>query len=167
VNLGLPLRQPGQRLGAGIVRTVAYVPAGRFRRTDLERRDEHLSWERPDQAFFAAGACHILAWTFIETYPDAGYGIVAARLECDEHCFHAYVSNGTWAFDHAGWNLEADLLSATEEFEKKAVADRWTVLTDLKTYCRDYDHRPPEAYYADPRPRAQTYLASFPAPHAR
>ena len=36
-----------------------YTPAGVFRRTPAERADQELAWRRPDQAFFAAGACHI------------------------------------------------------------------------------------------------------------
>lgn len=45
-----------------------YRPAGLFRRTDAERADQLLSWQRDDQAFFAAGACHILARRGV--YPD-------------------------------------------------------------------------------------------------
>jgi len=36
--------------------------AGVYRRTQAEREDQLLSWQRGDRAFFAAGACHILAW---------------------------------------------------------------------------------------------------------
>jgi hypothetical protein len=81
----------------------AYVPAAVFRRTDAERRDQELAWNRPDQAFFAAGACHILAWTFLETYPDAGFQIVALRKLGDEHPCHVIATDNHRAFDHAGW----------------------------------------------------------------
>ncbi|MFE2612861.1 hypothetical protein ACFXA2_04510 [Micromonospora chalcea] len=41
---------------------MAVTAAGVFRRTPQERADQRLAWERADQPFFAAGACHILAW---------------------------------------------------------------------------------------------------------
>jgi hypothetical protein len=49
--------------------------AGVYRRTQAERDDQLLSWQRGDRAFFAAGACHILAWTCRELYPGRPIGI--------------------------------------------------------------------------------------------
>ena len=47
------------------------VPAGRFRRTPLERSDQRIAWDRTDEAFFAAGACHVLAYRCAATQPTA------------------------------------------------------------------------------------------------
>jgi hypothetical protein len=51
--------------------------AGTYRRTDLERRDQQVSWERPDKAFFAAGACHVLAWACLEVHADRSLRLAA------------------------------------------------------------------------------------------
>lgn len=53
--------------------------AGTYRRTDLERRDQQVSWERPDKAFFAAGACHVLAWACLEVHADRPLRLAAIR----------------------------------------------------------------------------------------
>jgi hypothetical protein len=41
-----------------------YQPGIVFKRTPEERADIFLAWKRDDKAFFAAGACHILAFLF-------------------------------------------------------------------------------------------------------
>ncbi|GAB2681289.1 hypothetical protein [Kribbella swartbergensis] len=141
----------------------AYVPAGVFRRTDAERRDQGLAWNRPDQAFFAAGACHILAWPFLETYPDAGFQIVALRKIGDEHPSHVIATDNHRAFDHAGWTPLEELLRTTESFEGTQL-ERLPITEPLHDFCKTHNHRPPEAFYSDPRPRARTYLNQFPPP---
>jgi hypothetical protein len=107
----------------------AYVPCGVFRRTDAERRDQELAWNRSDQEFFAAGACHILAWTFLETYPDAGFELVDLRKVSEKDGFHVVASNGRMAFDHAGWTPLDELVGlSVEEFttaETAAFAERF------------------------------------------
>jgi hypothetical protein len=71
-----------------------------------------LSWARDDKSFFASGACHILAYTFFSLHPDKELEIVFLRpagtasggtIGC-----HAYVRQGSWAFDFQGWTLESD-----------------------------------------------------------
>lgn len=43
-----------------------YKPSYLFDRTDEEKIDQFKSWARDDQAFFASGACHILAELFVQ-----------------------------------------------------------------------------------------------------
>src|SRR3954451_12383895 len=92
-----------------------------FRRTPRERADQRVSWERPDQAFFASGACHVLAWACRDAYPDRSIGIAAARFAGEQQVFHVYAVWDGWAFDHWGWNLEPELLAANEVFEGQAL----------------------------------------------
>ncbi|MBE1611454.1 hypothetical protein [Actinopolymorpha pittospori] len=40
---------------------MSYPGCKPYRRTPAQRADQRLAWERPDEAFFASGACHILA----------------------------------------------------------------------------------------------------------
>jgi hypothetical protein len=85
---------------------MSYDPPINYKRTDAERSDQTLAWQRSDKAFFAAGACHILAWTFLEIYPAAGFHPMGLRRVGQAHADHVYVTDGTWAFDHDGWTLE-------------------------------------------------------------
>ena len=43
------------------------------RRTPGAKRDPARQWALPDRVFFAAGACHMLAYAFIERYPHNGF----------------------------------------------------------------------------------------------
>jgi hypothetical protein len=135
------------------------VPArasGEFRRTPRERADQRISWERTDQAFFASGACHVLAWACRELHPDQPIGIAAIRFAGEERAFHVYATWRGWAFDHAGWHVEADLLAVNAEFEGRAI-ERLAITTGLADFCAQHGSRMPEQYWRDPVPRARAY----------
>lgn len=146
---------------------MAYTPTIVFQRTSEERSDPLLAWQRPDQAFFAAGACQILAFTFLETYPESGYRPVLVRPR-QGRGMHVYVTNGRLAFDHAGYTPLTELLEVT----KRAYAERYPgwdcdlvpITTDLVTFCRENDCRSRQDFPFDPWERAQAYLSRFPAP---
>ncbi|WP_245871336.1 hypothetical protein [Asanoa hainanensis] len=138
--------------------------AGIFRRTPLERSDQHVSWDRTDQAFFAAGACHILAWTCRAAYPDRPIAIEALRVE--DQVFHVYARWGTWAFDHSGWSPESALLAVNEAHEGRPL-ERTTITTGLAEFCATHAHRMPDQYWADPLPRALDYLRRHVPPWER
>lgn len=137
--------------------------AGRYRRNDAERRDQRLSWNRPDQAFFASGACHVLAWTCREIHPEVVIGIGAVRFTGERQVFHVFATWQGWAFDYSGWNREADLLRVNQDFEDRPL-DRVEITTDLPTFCSEHHSRMPDQYWADPRPRARAYAAAFAPP---
>jgi hypothetical protein len=143
---------------------LVYQPCALYRRTPAERGDQVVSWAREDQAFFAACACHILAFAFTRIHPEADFSIVALRKVGEPHAFHVYVSNGTWAFDHAGWAREAELLSVTATAEFPAQLEKLRVDGDLRTFCVDQDSRPPHLYAHAPWQRAYDYIASFTPP---
>jgi hypothetical protein len=96
-------------------------PAGMFRRTPVERTDQRVAWERADQAFFAAGACHVLAWACQGLYTDRPVAVAAVRRTGDRHVSHAYSAWNGWAFDHSGWNRETQLLAANSAFERRTL----------------------------------------------
>ena len=68
-----------------------------------------------------------------------------------------------WAFDHAGWNPEVDLLAANRDFERRPL-DRIAIVDDLATFCRAQHHRMPHEYWDDPLPRARDYVSRHPPP---
>ncbi|WP_127504406.1 hypothetical protein [Actinoplanes solisilvae] len=142
------------------------IAAGTFRRTPIERADQRVSWERSDQAFFSAGACHILAWACRDAYPNRSI-ILAAMVKPDEqHPLHVYATWGRWAFDASGWNSEEDLLAVNAEFEGGAIGRR-TVTVGLEEFCTAHIHRRPEQFWRDPIPRARDYVRRFEPPWSR
>lgn len=107
--------QPG--VGAEIQSFVVDLQAASaYRRTQAERDDQLLSWRRADRAFFAAGACHILAWTCRELFPAQPIGIAAVRATDEEQVFHTFATWKDWAFDHCGWHMADDSVRENEDF---------------------------------------------------
>lgn len=139
------------------------VAAGVFRRTPIERSDQWVSWERTDQAFFASGACHILAWACRDAFLERSLVLVSLRFAGEVPSTHAYATWGEWAFDHSGWNAETDLLTANETFEGRAM-ERVEVAGDLAAFCAENHHRMPEQYWRDPWPRARDVVAAHVPP---
>ncbi|MCA3613287.1 MAG: hypothetical protein IOC52_01850 [Methylobacterium sp.] len=43
-----------------------------IRRTPGPKHDQTIRWNLPDRVFFAAGACPILAYAFLERFPRSG-----------------------------------------------------------------------------------------------
>ncbi len=137
------------------VRRSRYEAAGLFRRTEAERADQLLSWQRDDHAFFAAGACHILAWAFTASPWGAGFEIRVIFEPGAAYPVHVYASDGRWAFDHCGWTPESWLLAA---YEHERVM---TVDVSLEEFCARYWHRLPEQYAHSPWERARAYVARY------
>lgn len=142
--------------------------AGEFRRTAGERSDQRVSWERSDEAFFAAGACHILAWACRDAFPEQPVGL-AAMMDADQrHVVHVYATWHRWAYDFSGWHPESELLAVNTDFEGYRI-QRAGIPTDLADFCADHLHRMPHQYWRDPVPRARAYLGRHTppwAPHA-
>ena len=124
----------------------SYLAPARFRRTPQERADQGLSWARPDQAFFAAGACHILAWQFLARHQESGFEIIGIRSPGERQPGHYYVSDGEWAFDHCGWTREQALLTETRRAEAVGTLHRESVHLTLDELCASYWMRPPDAF---------------------
>ncbi|GAA4572767.1 hypothetical protein GCM10023176_36390 [Micromonospora coerulea] len=147
------------------MRVVAAKAAGAFRRTAVERSDQRVAWERTDQAFFASGACHILAWVCRDSYPDRPIEIAGVRLAGDWQVFHAYAVWDGWAFDHSGWNPEPELLTANTAFEGRPLG-RVKIVDSLAEFCETYHSRMPNQYLEDPLPRARDYVSRYTPPWA-
>ncbi len=145
-----------------------HKPSLLFDRTPEERGDIFKSWARSDQAFFAAGACHILADLFVQLHQHEDYRMVYIKPADGFPGNHVYASNGMWAFDHNGWTKEKDLLAATEQ----AYTERypgWSYqkitigpgITALENFCKANNHRLPWQFAHLPWERAHKYILSF------
>jgi hypothetical protein len=137
---------------------VSYEPPALYRRTDAERISQTASWVRPDRAFFAAGACHILTFEFLRARRAEGFVAVGLQRLGQPYYDHVYASNGKWAFDFSGWTLEADLFGATLAFERRTTPniclDRIIVAASLEQLCASTMHGAPDDFADDPRARA-------------
>lgn len=142
-----------------------YKPGITYERTPEEYQNIVLDWQREDKAFFAAGACHILAILFLFLHPDEGYYLVHIKPKHRDKGHHMYASNGTWAFDFIGWTQEKELLEAyTAAYQQKYSGweyDRIVVKEDHRDYIVEVKHRPPEFYLHLPWERAHEYIKQF------
>lgn len=143
-----------------------YKPSLLFDRTPEQRKDPFASWARDDQAFFAAGACHILAEMFRQLHHGEDYQIIFIKPRNNLPGNHVYVTNGTWAFDHNGWTRESELIAATEKAYTTRYPewkyDRIIITDNLETFCRQNNHRQPWQFAYLPWERAYNYIKRFP-----
>jgi len=77
-----------------------YKPSYLFDRTQEERKDPFLFWQREDQSFFAAGACHILADMFRQLHYGEDFEVIFMKAKDGYPGMHVYISYGEWMFDH-------------------------------------------------------------------
>lgn len=146
-----------------------YEPGFIYQRAPEENRDMFLAWQREDKAFFAAGACHILAHMFLSLHYDEDYQLIYIKPKGDYPGNHMYASNGIWAFDFNGWTLEEELLEVTAAAYRQAYptweCERIVIAEGLPAYIAKGQHnlRPPEYFPELPWPRAYAYIQRFPA----
>jgi len=142
------------------------------------KQDPEKRWALPDRVFFACGACHILAFAFLERFPAAGFRAVWIKPAADFTGNHIVVVNAEGlAFDYHGYSGFGRLLS-----HMHAKANRWwpgwnATLTELpqgvlvsEAKSRTYGGlwlREPSQFLHNAMPRAERYLARFPAPAGR
>jgi hypothetical protein len=138
------------------------------RRTPGAKRDPFRQWALPDRVFFAAGACHMLAYAFLERYPGRGFEarwicpaaghtgnhIVLLREDIvfDYHGFSEWPQYWAHTVRRAnqwwpGWS------AAVVSINRRALVSR--------AHARDYDGlwlKEPHEYLGDPLARAHRYL---------
>lgn len=140
------------------------------------KRDPALRWALPDRVFFACGACHILAFAFLERYPHRcrkpawlkprsglpGNHIVIASSDGWVFDYHGYSDRDRF-LDHTfrkaarwwpGWDatlVELPLEALTSEPRSRAIDGLWL--------------REPGQFLHDALPRAHAYLDRFDAPN--
>ena len=126
------------------------------------------SWARNDQAFFAAGACHILADLFVQLHADEDFRMIYLKPHKDFPGSHVYASNGVWAFDHNGWTKESELLKSTQKaYVQKYPGWGYTkhtiepAIDALENFCKANYHRLPWQFAHLPWDRAYKYIKQF------
>jgi hypothetical protein len=136
-----------------------------YRRTPEEKADERLAWARPDRAVFAAGACHVLAYRFIERMPEAEFRAIHIHPRGVDLPYHMFATDGTIAFDFNGFSDDVVLRRVNAEAmrtqDSSWEAEFVVIEDDLETFCRLNNCRPPPMYPGDIIARADRYLDQF------
>lgn len=133
------------------------------------KEDPVRRWNLPDRVFFAAGACHILAYAFLERFPLAAFGPIWVRPRNGFTGNHVFVTDGYLAFDYHGYVPSGQLL---DHFTKRArrifpgwAADLVPVTVSLvnreEARTIGMDIREPTQFLHDALPRAHRYLKRF------
>jgi hypothetical protein len=144
------------------------------RRSQGSKRDPVKQWALPDRVFFAAGACHILAYAFLDAYPDSGFQPVWIRPVNGYTGNHIILIRGEVVFDYHGYSHWSAYWAHTKRranqwwfgWDADSVPVRREALVS-NAQATDYDGlllKEPKQYLFDPLPRARTYLAKFSAP---
>jgi hypothetical protein len=141
-----------------------------YRKSNAEMR-----WALPDRVFFACGACHILAYAFLERYrvPNAKPVWIKPRPGFwGNHIFVAL--DGGWAFDYHGYSRSDAFLDHTWKRARHFWPGWGATLVQLPAEAlisepksRTYDGlwlREPKQFLHDAMPRARAYLDRFPPP---
>jgi hypothetical protein len=146
------------------------------RRTPGSKRDPVKQWALPDKVFFAAGACHILGYAFLEAYPDSGFQPVWIRPISGHTGNHIIVVRDDVVFDYHGYSTWSPYWAHTKRranqcwpgWDAETVAVHREALVS-NAQARGYfglSMKEPKHYLHDPLPRARQFLQKFPAPRA-
>jgi len=142
------------------------------------KRDPIRRWNLPDRVFFACGACHVLAYAFLERYGGSGGRAMWMRPDPGFTGNHVLVvgpgPDPGWAFDYHGYTRPEALLA-----HARRKAARWwpgwgmslaplaveTLVSEpLSRRHEGLWLREPGDFLHNALPRAHAYLGRFPAP---
>ena len=139
-----------------------------------KKRDPVRRWHLPDRVFFAADACHILAFAFLEKYADRGYRPVWIKPGRGFTGNHIAAARGNEAFDYHGFSRLSGLLRHIERkaamwwpgwhYELKELPVSVLVNEAESRRFPGLRLREPTQYLHDALPRAHAFLNRFPAP---
>lgn len=145
-----------------------------YRIEGFKKRDPYLRWGLPDRVFFACGACHILAYAFLQQHRDPSLRAIWLKPDAGFTGNHVYVAGADWVFDYHGYSEPSRFHEHTQRN-----ARRWWPGWDAtpielpmdvlvsEAASRTYDGlwlREPQQFLHNALPRALAYVRRFPAP---
>ena len=135
------------------------------------KNDPVKRWNLPDKVFFAAGACHILAYAFLQKFPDNQFKPYWIKPGRGFRGNHIFVSDGETAFDYRGLTPENELLkNLTQEmverfpgwnYELVEITEEALISERLSRTYKGLWLREPNQYLHNALPRAEAYLADM------
>ena len=145
-----------------------------YRIPAIKKTDPRLRWALPDRVFFACGACHILAYAFMEQYRELNLRAIWLRPDEGFTGNHIYVASADWVFDYHGYSEPSRYHHHTIR-KARLWWPGWSAsLVELpvdvlisEARSRSYDGlwlREPRQFLHDALPRAHGFLKRFPPP---
>ncbi len=145
----------------------------RIRTPNDRKRDQVVRWALPDSVFFASGACHILAYAFLQCSGVLDRKVVWLKPDPGFTGNHIFVQGEAWTFDHHGYSQPEAFLSHTYRKARRYWPGWDASLIELTpdvliSEARSQAHdglwlRVPGQFLHDALPRARAYLTRFPA----
>lgn len=130
-----------------------------------------MRWALPDRVFFACGACHILAYAFLERYGDLGAKAFWIKPRAGHTGNHIFVALDAKAFDYHGLSDRERLIGHYWKRARHIYPDWDATLQELpgdvlisERKSRSYQGlwlREPNQFAQDALPRARTYLERY------
>ena len=125
----------------------------------------------PIDHFFANGACQVLAFAFLERYPELGFHARWIKPAAGFTGNHIYVTDGIKAFDYHGLTTERRLLAFGFKRSRRSFPGWDATLVDLPTDVLVSEQRSrqieglwlrePKQFLYDALPRARSFLDKF------
>ena len=146
----------------------------RSRTKGYSKADQAKRWALPDRVFFDCGACHILAYAFLQRYGTPTMKVLWIKPKAGHTGNHIFVAGGAWAFDYHGYPSREQLLTHNFRRARHCWPGWDATLVELpaeilisEEKSRQIDGlwlREPKQFLQDALPRANAFLARFPAP---
>ena len=146
----------------------------RVRTKGYSKGDPERRWALPDRVFFACGACHILAYAFLERYGAPDMKALWLRPDPGFSGNHIVVATDGWVFDYHGYSRRSRFLAHTYRCARRwwpgwgatlVALPRDVLVSEAKS--RTYAGlwlREPGQFLHDAMPRARAFVDRFPAP---
>lgn len=83
-----------------------------YLRTPEAKADPEAWWQQPDEIFFSAGACHILASAFFRLFPEARFETVMIQPKEGFRGGHVVAANESLVFDAQGFRPRQEFFDA-------------------------------------------------------
>lgn len=149
----------------------------RIRTPHYSKRDPEMRWSLPDRVFFACGACHILAYAFLEAHGAAERTVWWLKPHEGFTGHHVVVEGSGWIFDYHGYSRPEPYWSHTWRRARRWWPGWDASLVHLppevlisEAASRAFDAalwlREPSQFLHDALPRARKFLQRFPVPSA-
>ena len=149
----------------------------RIRTRGYSKRDPDKRWALPDRVFFTCGACHILAYAFLDRYGTSEMSALWLKPDSGYSGNHVFIATDDWVFDYHGYLDRKRYLAHTQKRASQWWSGWSATLVELprdvlvsEEKSRSYDGlwlREPAQFRHDALPRARAFLDRFPEPPCR
>jgi hypothetical protein len=141
------------------------------RTSGYSKSNAETRWALPDRVFFACGACHILAYAFLERWSGPEAQTVWIKPKAGYIGSHIVIDGGAWVFDYHGYSARSRFIAHTWRNARRRWPGWDATLVTLphdalisESKSRRYEGlwlREPGQFLNDALPRARAFLERF------